>query len=396
MTTSRKAFLLMEINAYRIETPACLCSSACRGPCGGALAERVGPRRLQMARVLSSRSPSSGCSGRVGLGPGNRMSCMCPDLMSVIQGLVVALMYPAVPIYPCEIADPRGRGTWAALSSGVLPMVTLLPGVLGAWPWLHESPLLVSEAREETPAAIEVLQCLECPQKKYQVSPLCAARETKKDRTQMASRIPESPEKVFFVSLIVSVMVFVMAQIHGPVVISANAVSYIPIGRSRTSPSLSSILVGTTRLTFCGLGSSCCIACLGTLLVVGNVMAGVALIAIATFFFMRSREYDPSRLKWLPLGNLMLYMVPILHWHWAGELSAARGGASRGPLRSAGSSVAATCFFASIFLVTKTFDDVEVHSACTVSFMHMHLAALCFVFLFYLGYPNKDRSPLGK
>lgn len=322
-------------------------------------------------------------------------------------------MYPAVHIYPCEIADPRRRGTlgsliqvWASLGyllcyvlgrylswsflAVVLPMVTLLPGFLGL-ALAHESPLWLAR-QGKTAAAIEVLQCLRVSAEEVS-SVICAARQTKKDRTQWQAVFQSPQKKVYFVSIIVSVMVFVMAQFTGQIVISANAVRIFRSAEVGLSPSLSSILVGTTRLTFCGLGSLLLYRVpRRTLLVVGNVTAGVALIAIATFFFMRSREYDTSGLNWLPLGSLMLYMVAF---------SSGIGPASSllhvevlpGPVRSAGSSVAATCFFASIFLVTKTFDDVEAAFGLHSVFYAYALGCVVFCIFVISWVPEtKDRS----
>ncbi|XP_047487810.1 facilitated trehalose transporter Tret1-like [Penaeus chinensis] len=381
---------------------------------GGALTERVGPRRLQLALcpVLALAFLGMPAAVWVGARESNVLQVVL-ILCRVIQGLVVALLYPAVHIYPCEIADQRRRGTlgsliqvWASMGyllcyvlgrylswiflAVALPMATLLPGFLGL-ALAHESPLWLAR-QGKTAAAREVLQCLRVSAEEVS-SEICAAGQTKKGRTQWQAVFQSPQKKVYFVSILVSVMVFVMTQFTGQIVISANAVRIFRSAEVGLSPSLSSILVGTTRLTFCGMGSLLLYRVpRKTLLVVGNVMAGVALIAIATFFFMRSREYDTSGLNWLPLGSLMLYMVAF---------STGIGPASSllhvevlpGPVRSAGSSVAATCFFASIFLVTKTFDDVEAAYGLHSVFYAYALGCVVFCILVIFWVPEtKDRS----
>ncbi|XP_063605138.1 facilitated trehalose transporter Tret1-like [Penaeus indicus] len=383
---------------------------------GGALTERVGPRRLQLALcpVLALAFLGMPAAAWVGARESNVQQVVL-ILCRVIQGLVVALLYPAVHIYPCEIADPRRRGTlgsliqvWASMGyllcyvlgrylswiflAVALPMATLLPGFLGL-ALAHESPLWLAR-QGKTAAAREVLQCLRVSAEEVS-STICAAGQTnaKKDRTQWQAVFQSPQKKMYFVSILVSVMVFVMTQFTGQIVISANAVRIFRSAEVGLSPSLSSILVGTTRLTFCGVGSLLLYRVpRKTLLIVGNVMAGVALIAIATFFFMRSRGHDTSGLNWLPLGSLMLYMVAF---------STGIGPASSllhvevlpGPVRSAGSSVAATCFFASIFLVTKTFDDVEAAFGLHSVFYAYALGCVVFcIFVIFWVPETKDRS----
>nr|XP_027227802.1 facilitated trehalose transporter Tret1-like [Penaeus vannamei] len=329
------------------------------------------------------------------------------------RGLVVALLYPAVHIYPCEIADPRRRGTlgsliqvWASIGyllcyvlgrylswislAVALPMVTLLPGFLGLT-LAPESPLWL--ARQGKPEeARAALQCLRVSEEEVS-SAICAVVQIEEDRTQLRAVLQSPQKKMYFVPILVSVMVFVMTQFTGQIVISANAVRIFRSAEVGLSPSLSSILVGTTRLTFCAMGSLLLYRVpRKTLLVAGNAVAGVALLSIATFFFMRSREYDTSGLNWLPLGSLMLYMVAF---------SIGIGPASSllhvevlpGPVRSVGSSVAATCFFASIFLVTKTFDDVEAAFGLHSVFYAYALGCAVFCILVISWVPEtKDRS----
>lgn len=325
----------------------------------------------------------------------------------------MALLYPAVHIYPCEIADPRRRGTlgsliqvWASIGyllcyvlgrylswislAVALPMVTLLPGFLGLT-LAPESPLWLARQGkpEETRAA---LQCLRVSEEEVS-SAICAVVQIEEDRTQLRAVLQSPQKKMYFVPILVSVMVFVMTQFTGQIVISANAVRIFRSAEVGLSPSLSSILVGTTRLTFCAMGSLLLYRVpRKTLLVAGNAVAGVALLSIATFFFMRSREYDTSGLNWLPLGSLMLYMVAF---------SIGIGPASSllhvevlpGPVRSVGSSVAATCFFASIFLVTKTFDDVEAAFGLHSVFYAYALGCAVFCILVISWVPEtKDRS----
>lgn len=269
-------------------------------------------------------------------------------------------------------------------------MVTILPGFIGL-AMAHESPLWLAR-QGKTEKAREVLGCLRVSAEEIS-SAICASVQAKNDRTHWQTLFQRPQRKMYFASILVSVMVFVMTQFTGQIVISANAVRIFQSAEVGLSPLLSSILVGTTRLTFCAMGSLLLYRVpRKTLLVVGNIVAGVALISIATFFFVQSRDYDTSGMNWLPLVSLMLYMVAF---------SIGIGPASSllhvevlpGPIRSVGSSVAATCFFASIFIVTKSFDDVEAALGLHSVFYAYSIGCIAFCILVICLVPEtKDRS----
>ncbi|XP_068201845.1 facilitated trehalose transporter Tret1-like [Palaemon carinicauda] len=301
---------------------------------GGILAERFGPRRLQLMMIpllittfMLMHTTSWKSVQELVSAKGLLITAR------VLQSTLASLPNPATCQYPCEIGDSRLRGfltsltdAWSSLGFllcyflGVffhwstlmilLPAVTLLPAFVGLL-ISPESPLWLARNGKMNKA----LHSLTALRSSHEV----AANELKKiegslegnaQNLSMSHSFQVMKKKKNFVPLILGAVVIFLKELTGNTYIMIFMVDIFKKAGVTIISQWASVIVSLTRVV-CGIGGSLLLSRFPrkTLLIYGITLAGIANVTLCTYFFLRDQGEGIGDGSLLPSVALLVYML---------------------------------------------------------------------------------------
>lgn len=303
----------------------------------------------------------------------------CSDDFSDFQGAVVSLLNPTISVYPCEVSSVHHRGLiasliecWASLglllcylmarylhwytAAWLLPLSTTVPSFIGLLVAPESPPWLFRRGREGK-AIATLLRLRGSPEEVAQEITDLKKNSKMNDSFRQSLRLVR--RRANAVPMMLSVSLLMLKEFSGLSVLTIYIVKIFQLAGVGLDPFSSSIVVGSARLAFNVLGSTMLHHIPRRyLLVGGNLCTAAATGTIGIFFFVQTRGYDVSRVNWIPLVALVVFMFGIsvgvgpTTWLVAAEILP-------GSVRSLGLGVTVTGYAVTSFLVSKTFEDVK-------------------------------------
>ncbi|XP_071548111.1 facilitated trehalose transporter Tret1-like [Panulirus ornatus] len=352
--------------------PGCLVS--------GPLCEWVGPRRLMLslAPVLCLTTALMGAASWRLL-----QKAVAPEVFLLIvrtlQGGVQALIMPIVYVYIYEVCDTRHRGTlislldfWGTLSSPVcclagcyldwatvaqvMSALTFVPSLIGLL-LSPESPAWMLKKGRETEALKSLAQLRSSEDEiRDEVKVITESSQNDGSFRQIRQLLRKRSNVL---ATVYATFMLVFKELTGISVVFVFMLQIFQMSGVGLDPCLSSVIAGVAQCVFKGLASlSIHYLPRKPLLLVGIAFSAAATGSLGAFFFMKNSGEDVSRLEWLPLLSVVVFMV-FYAWAVGPTTWTATIEALPGPMRSIGFSFAAAWYSAVAFTLSMTFENGE-------------------------------------
>ncbi|XP_071649626.1 facilitated trehalose transporter Tret1 isoform X1 [Temnothorax longispinosus] len=305
-----------------------------------------------------------------------------------IVGAAVGAACVVVPTYISEIAETSTRGSLGAMFQLNITIGILLAFVLGAvmnytafaivcalievgflasFIWMPESPIwLVNQGlKPEATIAMTVLRG-----DAYDPSEELA--EAQREAEQAASRKSSIFDLVRTTAsrkaLLASLGGMLFQQLSGINAVIFYTVTIFQASGSSMKAEVSSIIVAIVQMVMTGVAALIVDrAGRKPLLIFSSSVMLVSLVALGTYFNIKASGSDVSKLGWLPLTSLTLFMISFsigmgpIPWMLMGELFPAE-------TKAVASGIAVMLNWFLVFLVTKTFPAMNEGWGADVTF----------------------------
>ncbi|XP_071513056.1 facilitated trehalose transporter Tret1-like [Panulirus ornatus] len=385
----------------------------------GMLCERFGPRKLLLVLsppLCASTAMMAAASLEAIQAAGAAEILLL--VSRVLQGGIGSLFLMLVIVYTYEVCDRHLRGTfiaitdvWASLAyifcylSGaylrwytqawLLPVCTLVPGFCGAL-LSPESPMwLARKGRDE--AAIKSLTLVRnSVEEMTEELQVVRNSNTQEDNTTLYKSLQLCGKKFNLIPIILSSTILILKELCGGMTLGMYIVFIFQQAGVGLSPIWSSVVIGLLRL-ICNVFASTLLhnAPRKPTLLAGNILITLSLVALGTFFFLQSQGQDLSRLEWLPLCGLGIYIVG-----YAGALGPTTWIVALeilpGAVRSLGLSLSNVCFLFSAFIISKVFDATKDQIGMHGVFWSYSVASLLYMILILVCIPETRGLSLEK
>ncbi|KAG7171458.1 Facilitated trehalose transporter Tret1-like 13 [Homarus americanus] len=341
---------------------------------GSVLCERIGPRRLQLVVV-----PLLAAS-MLGMVAGSWQVLQDAGVVEeFLLGTLAALFTTPAIVYTYEVCDSHRRGAltscvdmWVTLGfllcyllgcylpwqtmAWVLPVSTSLPAYCGLL-LVPESPLWLAR-RGRNKEALENMMLLRNSSDEILEELQVVRNSTSKGMTIWKS-LQVAKDKPNLLAILFSSLVLMLKEMCGFIVFSIYIVYIFQQAGVGISLCWSSVFVGLTRLV-CNLTASLILhkAPRRLLLMAGCSLIFISVTAIGIFFYLQSGGYNVSRLSWLPMTSLLVFMVGYAggvgptSWIVAMEVLP-------GPVRSLGYGISSIVYYITSFAISKSFESVK-------------------------------------
>ncbi|XP_064108585.1 facilitated trehalose transporter Tret1-like [Macrobrachium nipponense] len=301
---------------------------------GGFLAERFGPRRIQMVMIpllfttfVLMHTTSWKSVQELVSAKGLLITAR------VLQSTIASLPNPATCQYPCEIGDSRLRGFLTSLTDAwssfgfllcyflgvffhwstlmlLLPTVTLLPALMGLLA-SHESPLWLAR-NGQMDKALHSLTAMrssreDAPKELKQIE---GCLQGSSQNSSMSHSLRVLKKKKNIIPLIMGAAIIFLKELTGNTYLM---VFMVEIFKKTGVPSLTkwgSVIVSFTRVV-CGVTGSILLSRFPRkkLLIYGITLAGAANVTLCAYFFLRDQGHGIADGPLLPSAALLIYML---------------------------------------------------------------------------------------
>ncbi|XP_015597133.1 facilitated trehalose transporter Tret1 [Cephus cinctus] len=331
----------------------------------------------------------------------------------LIVGIAVGAACVVVPTYVSEIAETSSRGTLGSLFQLFITIGIVLTFVIGSvvsyiglsiacamvevllvatFIWMPESPTwFVAQGRKAD--AVKSLEVLRGDS--YDISEELASIQ--KAAEEQASR-KSSPFAVIKTrgsrrALISSLGTMAFQQLSGINAVIFYTVNIFKAAGSTMEPSLAAIAVASVQMVMSGV-AAVIIDKAGKkpLLIFSSAVTACCLIAIAFYFKLLEGNSDVSKLGWLPLTSLVIFMMAFsvglgpIPWMLTGELFTVE-------TKPIASSLAVMTNWGLVFLVTKTFPTMKTQFGSAITFsIFAIIMGISAVFSFFIVPETKGKT----
>ncbi|KAL6258018.1 hypothetical protein P5V15_011613 [Pogonomyrmex californicus] len=334
-----------------------------------------------------------------------------------VVGIAVGAACVVVPTYLSEIAETSTRGTLGAMFQLFLTVGILLAFILGSvmsytafaivcalievgflasFIWMPESPVwLVKEGRK--PEAVMAMAVL----RGDSYDPSAELAEVQRQTERVASRKSTIFDLIRTTAarkaLLATLGSMLFQQLSGINAVIFYTVTIFQASGSSIPPEVASIIVAIVQ-TVMTVVAALIVDRAGRkpLLIFSSSVMMASLVALGSYFNIKTNGSDVSNLGWLPLTSMTLYMISFsvgmgpIPWMLMGELFPAE-------TKAVASGIAVMLNWFLVFLVTKTFPMMNEELGADITFWifaTIMAAGTAFIYFFILETKGKTTQQI--
>lgn len=248
-------------------------------------------------------------------------------LARLLAGIAVGMVSVTVPIYVCEVTNPKLRGNLGLLPTAVGNFGILLCYLLGGYlEWkvlalMCLAPnfifLTLALFLPETPAYYllkgEEEKCLKVLKFLYKKDSIIEETLEELKSAQVVTKkcnIKAYVQRATVKPIAILIGIMMTQQLTGINAVIAYTVHIFKKAKTSISSYLSTDIIGVVNFLSTFL-STILITCIGrkTLLIISDAIVVVMLVILGVYFYHLENHYDVSNFEWVPLTALILYVV---------------------------------------------------------------------------------------